>query len=80
MDAKRNSKEYINGIDEFVNFATHTTHHGRISCPCRAYRHKHMHDIDVVHHHLYTFGMLNVRTYVFHMLRTYVMNICHDFM
>ena len=67
MDSKRNFEEYIDGIDEFVNFATHTACDGRISCPCRTCRHKHMHDVEVVHHHLYTFRMLkNDRTWVFH--------------
>jgi len=46
MDTKRNSQEYIDGINKFVNFAARTTRHGRISCPCRNYRYKNMFDVD----------------------------------
>ena len=57
MDTKRNSQKYIDGINEFMNFAARTAHHGRISCPCRNCRHKNMFDVDVCNH-LYSFGML----------------------
>nr|POE95834.1 hypothetical protein CFP56_40147 [Quercus suber] len=66
MDTKRGSEKYFHGLDSFVEFAARTTCQGKISCPCRNYRHRHMLDVEVMHHHLYSFGMVkNYRTWVF---------------
>ncbi|XP_075658886.1 uncharacterized protein LOC142628728 [Castanea sativa] len=66
MDAKRGSEEYFHGLNSFVEFAACTTCQGKISCPCRNCRHRHMLDVEVVRDHLYSFGMVkNYRTWVF---------------
>ena len=66
MDAKKGSKEYFHGLDSFVEFDARTTCQGKISCPCRNYRHRYMFDVEVVRDHLYSFGMVkNYRTWVF---------------
>ena len=66
MDAKRGSEEYFHGLDSFVELVAHTACQGKISCPCRNCRHRHMLDVEVVRHHLYSFGMVkNYRTWVF---------------
>ena len=66
MDTKRGSEEYVHGLDSFVEFATRTACQGKISCPCRNYRHRHMLDVKDMRHHLYSFGMVkNYRTWVF---------------
>ena len=66
MDAKRGSEEYVHKLHSFVEFVACTTRQGKILCPCRNYRHRHMLNVEVVHHHLYSFGMVkNYRTWVF---------------
>ena len=66
MDAKRGSEEYVHELDSFVEFVARTACQGKISCPCRNYRHRHMLNVEVVHHHLYSIGMVKkYRTWVF---------------
>ena len=54
----RRSQEYLNGIQQFLNFASNHAHpDGTISCPCRKCVHKNLWPIDVIQAYLVSKGI-----------------------
>ena len=54
----RRSQEYLDGVQQFLNFASNHAHpDGMISCPCRKCVHTNSWPIDVVQAHLVSKGI-----------------------
>ena len=68
MINNRISKEYLNGVEQFLNFASQKAQQdGRIICPCRKCAHSNFFTIDVVRVHLVSHGICRgYQPWIFH--------------
>ncbi|XP_028074698.1 uncharacterized protein LOC114277071 [Camellia sinensis] len=58
MKKSRLSRDYMQGIKEFLEFASHNvSNDGTISCPCMRCVNSYMLTLEVVHHHLVFYGI-----------------------
>nr|POF19532.1 hypothetical protein CFP56_47711 [Quercus suber] len=59
MDKRRGSREYFQGVNQFVEFASLSARNGKILCPCAKCVNLILQPVNVVRDHCWASGMLN---------------------
>ncbi|XP_050280569.1 uncharacterized protein LOC126721563 [Quercus robur] len=67
MEKRRGTREYFEGVNQFVEFATPSTRNGNILCPCVKCVNLLIQSLNVVREHCWASGMLkNYKVWKFH--------------